>query len=165
MLWKILLILETLLDCKCRATQTRGLTASFQSIHGSQPPGYPAPAGLGDAKASIGAACTLNGGGCHAVNGSLFNDPISKAAWNNIVNATGTDKSGGGNYMCVDTQSCGIVHQCTKCMNGKPTLGNRPQPLKPSGTVTVQGHTLYFYSDPLLGWCNAKDKNSACKCK
>ena len=127
-------------------------------------PGYPAPPGLGDAKASIAAACTLNGGGCHAWDGSALTDPISKAAWNNIVNANGTDKSGGGNYMCVDTEHCTIQHRCTSCVNGKPTLGERPTPLKPSGTVTVQGHTLYFYSDPLLGWCNEKDKNSGCKC-
>lgn len=33
-------------------------------------PGYPAPTGLGDAKASIGPACALNGGGCNSVDGS-----------------------------------------------------------------------------------------------
>jgi len=128
-------------------------------------PGYPPPPGLGDVKASIGAACALNGGGCNAVDGSTKTDPIDQAAWNNITNASGTDRSGGGNYMCVNGQGCQIVHKCTKCINGKPTLVNRPQPLQPSGTVTIQGHTVYFYYDPLLGWCDAADKRSGCKCK
>lgn len=128
-------------------------------------PGYPAPPNLGDAKTSIGAVCARNGGVCNPKDPSNSTNPIDKAAWNNITNANGTDKSGGGNDMCVNGQGCSIVHKCTKSINGKPILVDRPQPLQPSGTVTIQGHTVYFYNDPLLGWCNAADKKSNCKCK
>ncbi len=127
-------------------------------------PGYPAPPGLGDAKASIGAACARNGGGCNSVDGSGATDPIGKAAWNNINNASGSDQSGGGNFMCVGGQGCWFVHRCYGCLNGKKTLMDRPQPLQPSGSVSVGKNTLYFYNDPLQGWCNETDRKSGCKC-
>jgi RHS repeat-associated protein len=128
-------------------------------------PGYPAPPGLADAKASIEAACTLNGGGCNAVDGSGASNPISRAAWNNIVNANGKDESGGGNYMCVGGQGCWFVLGCWECMKGTKIFANRPKKLEPSGSVEVGGHTVYFYKDPLQGWCNEADRNSGCKCK
>jgi RHS repeat-associated protein len=128
-------------------------------------PGYPAPAGLGDAKASIDAACTLNGGGCNAKDGSGATDPISRAAWNNILNANGKDLSGGGNFMCVGGEGCWFVHGCYECLNGKKTFVERPKRLQPSGTVKVGAHTLFFYEDSLQGWCNEADRKSQCKCK
>ena len=58
-----------------------------------------------------------------------------------------------------------FVHRCYKCVNGNKTLTDRSQALQASGTVTVGVHSLYFYNDPLLGWCNAEDKKTGCKCK
>lgn len=127
-------------------------------------PSYPSPSGLGDAKASIGAACALNGGGCNSIDGSDATNPIEQAAWNNIVNANGADRLGGGIFMCAGSQGCWFVHRCYKCVNGKKALVDRPQPLEPSGTVDVRRHTIYFYNDPLEGWCDEADSKSGCRC-
>ncbi|HEV2247640.1 MAG TPA: RHS repeat-associated core domain-containing protein [Terriglobia bacterium] len=128
-------------------------------------PGFAPPQGLGDAKASIAAACALNGGGCADVNGATATDAADQAAWRNITQANGTDRSGGGNFMCVGTQGCWFVHKCYECSKGKKILVDRPAALKPSGTVNVGAHTLYFYNDSLQGWCNEKDKNCRCSRK
>jgi len=128
-------------------------------------PGFAPPQGLGDAKASIAAACALNGGGCADVNGATATDAADQAAWRNITQANGTDRSGGGNFMCVGTQGCWFVHKCYECSKGKKILVDRPAALKPSGTVNVGAHTLYFYNDSLQGWCNEKDKNCGCSRK
>jgi hypothetical protein len=125
------------------------------------PPGYAPPPGLGDAKASIGAACSLNGV-CADKDGSSATAPADRAAWRNIVDASGTDRSGGGNFMCVGTQECWFVTQCYECVKGKTTKVKRSVPLQLSGTVGVGGNTLYFYKDPLRGWCNEKDYKSGC---
>jgi RHS repeat-associated protein len=119
------------------------------------------PAGLADAKTSIAAACTLNGGRCNNVDGSAFaDDPIRTAAWNNIVNATGgADLTGGGSYFCVGhpTQGCPYVTRCKTCCNGREMWVDRASPLTTTGTATVSGMgggTLYFYTDPYDWWCN-----------
>jgi len=127
-------------------------------------PNYLPPQNLGDAKTSIGAVCALNGEVCNSVDWSNSSNPVDRAAWNNIVNANGADRSGGGNFMCVGHQGCWFVHRCKKCVNGKEKWVERPQALAPSGSVTVSGHTVYFYKDPLKGWCNAADYKSQCKC-
>jgi RHS repeat-associated protein len=128
-------------------------------------PNYLPPPNLGDAKTSIGAACALNGDMCNSVDWSNSTNPADQAAWNNIVNANGADRSGGGNFMCVNGQGCWFVHRCFKCVDGKQTPTERPKPLAPSGSLSVGGKgTIYFYKDPLKGWCNAADYKSACKC-
>jgi hypothetical protein len=91
------------------------------------------------------------------VDGSSATDAISQAAWNNIANAAGTDQSGGANFMCVGSQGCWFVHRCYKCVDSKRVLTDRAKPLPASGTVTAGQHTIYFYKDPLQGWCSAAD--------
>ncbi|MBI3755913.1 MAG: hypothetical protein HY265_07120, partial [Deltaproteobacteria bacterium] len=127
---------------------------------------FASPAGLADARASIAAACG-RGNACNSVDGSTATASGDQAAWNNITNATGgTDRSGGGNFMCVGSQDCWFVHKCYKCCGGQKTLSTRSSNLTPCGTVTVsssQGGTLYFYNDSLRGWCTAADYNSGCR--
>jgi len=124
-----------------------------------------APSGLADAKASIIAACKASGGDCNdkqRPNGT--ENKYDTAAWENIKNATdGKDQSGGGNFMCVGTQNCWFVTKCYKCVGGAKVRVSRPTPLTPSGTVRVGRGTVYFYKDPLQGWCNAEDRKSGCK--
>ena len=130
-----------------------------------------APAGLADAKASVAAVCPMHGGQCAPNDGSAYRDAQDKAAWANIVNANnGQDRSGGGNYMCVGSQGCWFVHSCYKCdcKTGKKVRVERPKRLATSGTVVVhstRGGTLYFYKDPLEGWCNRHDYIHGCKKK
>jgi hypothetical protein len=121
------------------------------------------PAGLADAKASIGAVCVRNP--CLCIDGSRATAPADRAAWQNIVNATGgTDQTGGGNFMCVGTENCWFVRSCYRCINGRRTLVNRTNNLTTSGTTAVTGKgTLYFYNDPLRGWCNREDYRSGCR--
>jgi RHS repeat-associated protein len=125
------------------------------------------PPGLADAKASIAAACgrNTNVANCKSVDGSNATAPADAAAWNNIVNANGgSDLTGGGDLMCVGTTGCWFVHASYTCRNHSKVLAERDNPLTPTGTVSVNGHTLYFYSDPLGGWDNATDRNTACHC-
>jgi hypothetical protein len=125
---------------------------------------FTAPGGLGDAKASIGAACAKNP--CNCVDGSKATEAGDKAAWTNIVAASGTDKSGGGELMCVGSEGCYFVHKCTTCSEGKAKVVARATNLASTGTASVSGHgTLYFYHDPLKGWCNAEEFKSGCKAK
>jgi RHS repeat-associated protein len=126
-------------------------------------PDYLPPEGLGDAKASIAAVCQRNVArrNCSSVDWSRSTLPEEQAAWRNVVNATGTDRSGGGNYMCVGSQECGFVHACTAFRNGRRETIERQQNLTPTGTVTVGGAggiTLYFYRDDLDGWCSDEDR-------
>jgi hypothetical protein len=70
--------------------------------------------------------------------------------------------------MCVGTQGCGFVHQCTRCHGTAHETVERTAAggtnLAPTGTTSVAGHgTLYFYSDPLQGWCNTADRQSGCR--
>lgn len=123
---------------------------------------FAAPAGLGEAKASIGSVCTS--ANCNCVDGSTATAAGDQHAWTNIVAASGADASGGGTLMCVGTQQCGFVHQCTQCVGTTPTTVERGTNLATTGTTTVAGKgTLYFYSDPLQGWCNAADRRTACR--
>jgi hypothetical protein len=126
---------------------------------------FGAPVGLGDAKASIAAACARNP--CQCIDGaSNAKAPGDKASWSNIVAASGTDRSGGGEQMCVGTENCYFVHQCTTCGKGKSKRVEREDNLTAAGTTSVTGKgTLYFYTDPLKGWCNAKEFKSGCKAK
>lgn len=111
----------------------------------------PAP-GLADAKASIAAACERSVGGCGEDQPGSAAAPGDQHAWQNIVNATGgTDLSGGGNFMCVGSQGCWFVHSCR---NSQGNMVERTCNLAPSGNVTLRGHTIYFYNDPLLGNCS-----------
>ena len=120
------------------------------------------PAGLGNAKASIGAACIP--ARCQCVDGSAATAPGDQHAWTNIVAATGVSNTGGGTHMCVGSQQCGLVHRCDACEAGRRQTVERVQNLVPTGTVAVTGKgTLYFYSDPLQGWCNAEDRRTACR--
>jgi RHS repeat-associated protein len=129
----------------------------------SGPNNFAPPLGLPDAKASIGAVCT--DATCNNVDGSSATAPADQAAWNNIVNANGgTDRSGGGTYMCVGTQQCWFVHMYYTCIGNKKVLVQRPTPLKPSGEVTVDGHTIYFYRDPLKGWDTEAHYRGGCGC-
>ena len=127
---------------------------------------YGPPNNLADAVASIAAACSRNkviGGPCESKNVSGSTDPLISAAWNNIRNAVGgTDRTGGGNLMCVKNQQCVQVHSAYTYKNGKKVLVPRPQPLKPSGTVEITGSgsgnvTLYFYKMPYQGWLKQRD--------
>ncbi len=127
------------------------------------------PPGLADAKASISACCsrTNTARTCGKLNGANLKNKNRKAAWKNITNASGgSDKTGGGEIMCVGHQNCELVQKCWKCCKGGGrTLVKRSKPLSPTGTVTVKGMsggTLYFYTDPLKGWCNRKDFISGC---
>lgn len=123
---------------------------------------FSAPAGLADAKASIAAVCA-RGNRCASVDGARAVAPGDRAAWDNIVNANGgTDRSGGGNFMCVGTENCWFVHSCYRCSGGARRLMRRDRPLQSTGRVIVNGHTLYFYNDPLLGWCSRDDYRSGC---
>lgn len=121
---------------------------------------------LADAVASIAASCARNkaiGGTCESKNVSGSTDPLISAAWKNIRNAVGgTDRTGGGNLMCVKNQQCVQVHSAYTYKNGKKVLVPRPQPLKPSGTVEITGSgsgnvTLYFYKMPYQGWLKERD--------
>jgi hypothetical protein len=109
-----------------------------------------APAGLADAKASIGAVCRPSN--CNCVDGSAFTAPGRVAAWQNIVAASGgVDRTGGGNFMCVGNQNCWFVH---RCRNSRGRLVRRTKNLTPSGTTAVVGHgTLFFYNDLRRGRC------------
>ncbi len=56
--------------------------------------------------------------------------------------------------MCVKTQECTIVHECTVCSNGSSVIQSRTNYLEPTGTTEVgngQGRILYFYRDNLKG--------------
>jgi len=121
------------------------------------------PAGLADAKASIGAVCTPRN--CSCRDGSTATAPGDRAACNNIVSASGgADQSGGGNFMCVGSQDCWFVQSCYRCQKGSRTLVRRQEPLEPSGTATVAGKgSLNFYRDNLLGWCSRADFRSGCR--
>ena len=122
-----------------------------------------APAGLADAKASIGAACS-HGNECNCEDGSAATAPADQHAWRNITAANGgADQSGGGNFMCVGSENCWFVHSCEAC-NGHGGHGRqeRGANLATSGTATVNGHTLYFYNDPDRGWCNHADFIHGC---
>jgi hypothetical protein len=122
-----------------------------------------APAGLGDAVASLEASCA-RGQPCSCIDGAGATAPGDQAAWQNINAATGTDLSGGGEYMCVGTQGCEVVRRCYQCNGTRRERVNRATPLAPVGQATVAGKgTLYFYTDPLQGWCNAADRRSACR--
>ena len=127
------------------------------------------PAGLADAETSIAGLITRNRG----VNFKPPPPPPPKgkfslnwAAWQNIVAAGGgKDQTGGGNDMCVGSQHCWFVHKYYCCAQGAKKLVARRKPLTPSGTLVVQGcngGTLYFYSDPLQGWCDRKDYIHGC---
>lgn len=118
-----------------------------------------APAGLEDAKESIGQACGRNTGSknCNCTDGSKATKKGDQDAWNNIVNASGgKDLTGGGNFMCVGHENCTFVHTCGDLKTGKPV--KRAANLTPSGTVTIKGHTIFFYNDPRNGACPPKPK-------
>jgi len=145
-------------------TFTYGEAGSFAVINAGPPQNLSAPAGLGDLKASIGAVC--NKKNCVYSQPPPGANPIDTAAWNNISSASGgTDLSGGGNFMCVGSQGCWFVHSDFTCVNCQPKKVPRPTPLAPSGTVTLNGNSVYFYKDPLQGWDCKKNRDSGCKCK
>ncbi|HEY8968605.1 MAG TPA: DUF4157 domain-containing protein [Puia sp.] len=120
-----------------------------------------APPGLPDAKASIGATCARNTAArnCNSRDGS--NTPATRPgdqhAWENIVHATGgRDLSNGANFMCVGSQNCGFVHLCTPIQHPgqpRPPQQSRAANLVPVATLSFNGTTLFFYSDPKLGNC------------
>jgi RHS repeat-associated protein len=129
---------------------------------------FSSPAGLADAKASLYAACSRGGPrSCSPLDGSITATEAGDiAAWINIVNASGgTDRSGGGNIVCIvefgKNTTCKRVHKCTCCCDGVSTEREREAPLNPVGSVKVyslQGGTIYFYDDPLNGWCSKSDQ-------
>jgi len=120
------------------------------------------PKGLGDVTASIGAVCQRNGT-CKVEDGSNSTGE-DKQAWKNIVNARGSDKSKGANYMCVNTQHCGFVHQAYTHSHGHVVLEERKYDLEPS-VIMAPKHTagkggtltLYFYDDLNKQWLTHKD--------
>ncbi|MBL7726035.1 MAG: DUF4157 domain-containing protein [Dinghuibacter sp.] len=121
--------------------------------------GFPAPAGLGNMKMSIGAACS-RGNPCSCYSGASATGAQDQAAWRNIVAASGSDSSNGANIICVDTQQCSLVQQCRPIYQPgqqRPPLRNRATPLQPVATLTVNGGTVYFYSDPRNGNCGPND--------
>ncbi len=120
---------------------------------------FTAPAGLADAKASIGSVCSSSN--CNCVDGSGATAPGDQHAWSNIVAATGgSDLSGGGNHMCVGHQGCTFVHRCS-CPDGR--VVERVRNLSPSGTARVAGKgTLYFYDVPRRGQCPQADREARC---
>jgi RHS repeat-associated protein len=118
------------------------------------------PEGLPDAKESIAASCS-RGEKCNAEALDTAKKPLDKQAAANIRNASGgIDRSGGGRYMCVGHEGCTIVRICNLSVNGKAVPILRDEALLHTGYVTVYGNevgTIYFYDDPLKGWCSAKD--------
>jgi hypothetical protein len=120
---------------------------------------FTAPTGLADAKASIGAVCSNSN--CHCTDGSNATAPGDRHAWSNIVAANGgTDRSGGGTHMCVGSENCGFVHQCS-CPDGR--VVERLTNVRPSGQTTVTGKgTLYFYNIPRRGQCPPEDRGARC---
>jgi uncharacterized protein YlaI len=117
--------------------------------------GFPAPTGLGDMKASLGAACS-RGNSCSCYSGAAATGAQDQAAWRNIVAATGNDQSNGANIICVDTQNCSLVQNCRPIYQPgqpRPPLRRRTTPLVPVATLTLNGGTVYFYSDPRNGNC------------
>ncbi|MFZ1082876.1 MAG: RHS repeat-associated core domain-containing protein [Candidatus Kryptoniota bacterium] len=129
-------------------TWTYGEVRQWANI---SPTNYDPAPGLADAKASIAAVCARSVGGCNSAQPGPHAAPGDEHAWQNIVNATGgTDRSGGGNFMCVGSQGCWFVHRCRN-KNGK--MVDRKSCLTTSGTADLNGHTIYFYNDPLLGNC------------
>jgi RHS repeat-associated protein len=149
-------------DDASRATYAEA--GSFAVNHLGPPQDLSAPAGLADLKASVGAVCQRNH--CEHSQPGPHDRPGNIAAWNNILNANGgQDRTGGGNFMCVGQQGCWWVHAVFTCVNCHPKKVPRPTPLAPSGSVTLNGNTVYFYKDPLQGWDCEKNRNSGCKCK
>jgi hypothetical protein len=124
---------------------------------------HAAPDGLGDAVASIEAACARNVDvrGCHCVDAPGEDAPPGRrAAWRNISSAAGTDQSGDGNYFCVGRQNCMLVHQCSDVQTGRRR--ERRTRVSPSGTVAVSGKgTIYFYNIPNRGQCPPEERRPA----
>lgn len=117
---------------------------------------HSAPAGLADAKASIGAACSRGQPcSCHGLRANAA--PGDRAAWRNIRAASGgTDHSNNGNFMCVGHQGCWFVHQCRPVYQpgeARPPLRERTTNLQPVGRVSIRGNTVYFYRDRRNGNC------------
>lgn|GEM_PF-3164701 len=120
------------------------------------------PRGLADAVLSAGMAC-LRGNPCSPVDGSAATENNDKIAWETIRNATGgTDRSGGGDLMCVGNQMCRYVHSAFTWVGRQKTLVSRDEPLQTTGRVTISNAqrgslTLYFYKLPFRGWLRRED--------
>jgi hypothetical protein len=124
-------------------------------------PYYHPNSGLGDMKASIGAVCARNTSfancNCVAAPGTGAT-PGDVAAWNNIVNASGTDRSNSAGYLCVRPDSCVIVHDCYA-----PDTGTHySRALSPVATLTLGAGVVDFYTDPTGGKCYVTDWARAC---
>jgi uncharacterized protein DUF4157 len=120
--------------------------------------GFPPPPNLATVKESLGAACS-RGNPCSCYSGAGASGVQDQAAWRNIVNAAGgSDLSNGANFICIDTQNCWFVHQCRPIYQPgqpRPPLRARAANLAPVATLSLNGGTVYFYSDPRNGNCPA----------
>jgi hypothetical protein len=120
------------------------------------------PTGLGDAKASIFAACLRN---TSPLNCACVAQPsataafLDRAAWNNISSASGTDRSNSANYFCVGHQNCSIVTSCALPMSTATKVSRQLQPVS---TVNVGSNPLYFYRDQTLGMCFRMSSGQSC---
>jgi RHS repeat-associated protein len=112
---------------------------------------WPPPANLGDVKESIGATCARNKSGCSCVSGDKATAPQDKAAWSNIVHATGTDQSKGSQYMCVNRADCWWTCYCCTCVSSskvtdpakkKYCFVKRNKTLNPTVTLTLSGASV-----------------------
>jgi RHS repeat-associated protein len=120
------------------------------------------PEQIADAKASIGAACG-RGNDCASRMFDPDNPKNSPSAWQKIVDATGgKDRSGGGSYICVGIPGC-YINTCYKCQDGKKTKVTRDPPVPTTGATPVGANKVYYYNDPLKGWCNKQDYKSGCR--
>lgn len=155
-------------DPNCENVLPRAAEAAFGEIRSHALKGksnkYSSPEGLSDAVESIDAACLRSGRRCTYINGKDSDTFFDQRAWKNISSANkGKDLSGGGNLMCVNTQECYLVHSAfVRGIDGSATLKKRENPLKPSGTVTLENTingdmTLYFYKLPYGGWMTHED--------
>jgi hypothetical protein len=132
---------------------TYGEVRSFAYLNQS---GFPAPANLADVKATIAATCS-GSNPCSCYSGASAKGAQDIAAWRNIVAATGgSDLSLNANFMCVDTEECWFVHSCRPIYQPgqpRPDLQRRSAPLAPVATLSLNGHSIYFYRDTRNGNC------------
>ena len=139
---------------------------------------HSAPSGLGDAKASIAATCSRNPRlDCRATDGSKARNPHDRAAWRNIVAASGGDKSNGAEYFTINIWPLLMATYCKTCRCDEETKKWKrgwakwdPEITPATVTVTTKRGTgtIYFYSLPNEnGFCTATDEknDNLGKCK
>ena len=141
---------------------TYGEVRSWANMSASD---FRAAAGLGDMKASIGAACARNSDtencACSSPP-SATAAPGDRAAWGNITTAQGNDRSNGSRYVCVGTRICPMQHQCV--MPG-PTTRTINRVLPHAALLLLnndQHRAVYFFKGAPGQHCFAHAWTQAC---